>query len=179
MIRNDSQSWGSVARALHWSMAALIAVQLCLGWIGHDMARSPAKVTLMTTHKSLGITLLALVFLRIAWRWTNSTPDLSGQGTRWELLAARASHAGLYLLLLALPISGWISASASAIPWKFWWLAPLPKLVATNPDLQKAAEETHEWLVTVLVVLLAVHVLAALRHHFLKGNDVLRRMWSG
>jgi cytochrome b561 len=179
MIRNDSQTWGSVARALHWSIAALIGIQLCLGWIGGEMARSPAKVNLMTAHKSLGLTVLALVVLRILWRWANVAPQPPERSPRWEILAAKASHLVLYLLLVAVPLSGWVAASTSAIPWKFWWLAPLPNLLEPQPDLHEVAGEVHEALVTTFLVVLGVHVVAALRHHFLQRDRVLMRMWRG
>lgn len=179
MIRNDLQSWGSVARALHWSVAALIGIQLGLGWIGGEMARSPAKVNVMTAHKSLGLTVLALVLLRMVWRWANVTPLPPERSQRWEILAARTSHLVLYLLLVAVPLSGYVAASTSAIPWKFWWLAPLPNLLGPQPDLHETMGEVHEFLVTTFLVVLGVHVAAALRHHLLKRNRVLLRMWRG
>lgn len=160
-------------------MAALILAQGVVGWIGHEMGRSPAKVDVMTAHKSLGITLLMLVMLRGFWRLTHPAPPHPPGIERWEIRAAWLSHAGLYLLMIALPLSGWLAASTSIVPWKLWWLIPWPDIAAPDEALHEIAEEMHETLVKVLIALLLVHVGAALRHHFIKRNDVLLRMWRG
>ena len=160
-------------------MAALILAQGVVGWIGHEMERSPAKIDVMTAHKSLGITLLLLVLLRLAWRIGHRAPPPPPGSGRWEIRAAWLSHLGLYLLMIALPLSGWLSASTSIVPWKLWWLIPWPDIAAPNQALHEIAEEVHEVMVKLLIALLALHVAAALRHHFLKRNDVLRRMWRG
>lgn len=179
MNGNPITAWSPVARGFHWLMAGLILAQGVVGWIGHEMARSPAKIDVMTAHKSLGITLLILVILRLLWRWTHPAPPPPRASNSWEIRAAWLSHAGLYLLMVALPVSGWLSASTSIVPWKLWWLIPWPDIAAPDEALHEVAEEIHETLVYALVVLLIVHVAAALRHHFLKRNDVLLRMWRG
>lgn len=173
------QYWNGVARFLHWTMALLIAAQATLGWIGHDMVRSQAKLELMTAHKSLGITLLLLVLLRLLWRATHAAPPHPAGAPRWELLAARLSHAALYLLLIAIPLSGWLAASTSLVPWKLWWVIPWPDIAPVNEQLHEVAEELHEVLVNVLIAVLVVHVGAALQHHFFRHNDVLLRMLRG
>lgn len=172
-------AWNPVARGFHWLMAGLILVQGAVGWIGHEMERSPAKIDVMTAHKSLGITLLLLVLLRLSWRWTHPAPPHPPGSQTWEIRAAWLSHAGLYLLMIALPLSGWLAASTSVIPWKLWWTIPWPDLAAADEALHEVAAEVHETLVKVLIALLVLHVGAALRHHFLKRNDVLLRMWRG
>jgi cytochrome b561 len=171
--------WNPLARALHWTMAGLILVQGTVGWIGHEMERSPAKIDVMTAHKSLGITLLLLVLLRLAWRAGHQAPPPPSGTSRWEMRAARLSHLALYLLMIALPLSGWLAASTSIVPWKLWWLIPWPDIAAPDEALHDIAGEVHETLVKVLIALLLVHVAAALRHHFFKRNDVLLRMWRG
>jgi cytochrome b561 len=172
-------TWNPLARTFHWVMAALILAQGIVGWVGHEMERSPAKIDVMTAHKSLGITLLLLVLLRLAWRATHRAPPPPQGSSRWEIRAAWLSHLGLYLLMIALPLSGWLAASTSIVPWKLWWLIPWPGIAAPDEGLHEIAEEVHEALVKVLIALLVVHVAAALRHHFLKRNDVLLRMWRG
>lgn len=179
MTNGRPTAWNPLARAFHWLMAVLILAQGTVGWIGHEMERSPAKIEVMTAHKSLGITLLLLVLLRLAWRATHRAPPHPAGSSRWEIRAAGLSHVGLYLLMIALPLSGWLAASTSIVPWKLWWLIPWPDIAATDEALHEIAEETHEVLVKVLIALVAVHVAAALRHHFLKRNDVLLRMWRG
>ncbi len=171
--------WSPLARGLHWLMAALILAQGAVGWFGHEMNRSPVKVEVMTAHKSLGITLLLLVALRLLWRWAHPAPPHPAGSKPWEVWAARLSHALLYLLMIALPLSGWLSASTSIVPWKLWWVIPWPAIAAPDQGLHEFAEELHEFLVKALIALLIVHVAAALRHHFLRRDDVLLRMWRG
>jgi len=173
------QGWSGFARFLHWAMALLIAAQAIVGWIGHEMERSPAKIDVMTAHKSLGITLLLLVLLRLFWRATHAAPPNPAGSARWEVLAARLSHAALYLLMIALPLSGWLAASTSLVPWKLWWVIPWPAIAPVNEQLHEVAEELHEALVYALIAVLVIHVGAALQHHFLKRNDVLLRMLRG
>ena len=175
----SSASWNRTARALHWSMAALIGVQGLLGWIGHEMERSPLKIEVMTAHKSLGITLLLLALWRLLWRWAHGAPPPPPADRRWEILAARLSHALLYLLMFAVPVSGWLAASTSIIPWKFWWLLPWPDIAAPDRALHDLVGEIHEVLFKVLLALLAIHVAAALWHQFGRRDGLLLRMWRG
>lgn len=179
MMNETPAAWHPVVRGIHWLMAALIVVQGVVGWVGHEMARSPAKVDVMTAHKSLGITLLLLVILRLLWRLSHPAPPLPAQTKRWEIRAAWLSHAALYLLMFALPLSGWLTASTSIVPWKLWWVMPWPAIAAPDPGLHEFAGEVHETLVKLLIAVLIVHIAAALRHHFLKRDDVLLRMWRG
>lgn len=176
MLRNGSTSWGSVAKAFHWTMAALIVAQVALGVMAVTWRLSPAKIQLFFWHKSLGIALLALLALRLAWRLVNPTPSLPSGMPAWERAAARVSHAMLYLLLAALPITGWIVNSAANIPVRIFGLVPLPAIVEPNKPLAELFARVHLTLVVALVLVLALHVAAALRHHWVKRNDVLLRM---
>ena len=160
-------------------MAALILLQAVVGWVGHEMDRSPLKVDVMTAHKSLGITLLLLVLLRLCWRWTHAAPPPPAGARPWELRAARLSHFALYLLMILVPLSGWLDASTSIVPWKLWWTVPWPAIAAPDQHLHEIAEELHESLVWWLVAVLAIHVAAALQHHFVKRDQVLLRMLKG
>lgn len=160
-------------------MAALILVQGGVGWVGHEMSRSPAKIEVMTAHKSLGITLLLLVILRLLWRWQHPAPPPPPNSRLWEIRAMWLSHALLYSLMIALPLSGWLAASTSIVPWKLWWIIPWPAIAAPDPGLHDLAGEVHEVLLKILIAVLAVHIGAALQHHFLKRDDVMLRMWRG
>jgi len=177
--RSRNESWSATARGLHWLMALLIVVQAVGGWVIDGMDSSPMKVDAMTLHKSLGITLLLLLLLRLLWRWTHAAPPPPAGSRAWEILAARLSHMALYLLMIAVPLSGWLSASTSIIPWKLWWLVPWPRIASPSQDLHEIAEELHEGLIWALVVVLALHVVAALYHHYVKRDPVLRRMLGG
>lgn len=175
-LRNTETHWGTVAITLHWLVVILIIGQLILAGVADDMPNSPAKFDIFVWHKSLGLTVLLLVLARICWRLANPTPALPADTPPRERTLARLSHGLLYALLIAVPISGWIIADTSKIPFKLFFSIPTPDLVAANPGLHEAAEEAHEVLVTVLLVVAGIHLLAALRHHFIKHDDVLRRM---
>jgi len=177
--RIQTESWNAVSRGLHWLMALLILVQAAGGWITEEMERSPLKADAMTAHKSLGITLLLLLLIRLLWRWTHAAPPPPAGSKRWEILAAGLSHHALYLLMIAVPVSGWLAASTSIVPWKLWWLMPWPRLAGPNQQLHDIAAELHEALIWALVMVVAAHVAAALYHHFVKHDPVLRRMLRG
>jgi len=176
MIRNTAHSWGSAARLFHWLIAALILAQIPLGWAAASLRLSPLKLNLFVWHKSIGMMILGLALLRILWRVTNVTPLLPGETPEWERIAARWSHALLYAALLAMPVTGWVVNSASGIPFRIFWLVPLPAIVGPDREIAGLAAAAHFWLFVFLSALLFAHVSAALRHHFVRRNDVLARM---
>ena len=176
MVRNDSASWGAAAKALHWAMAALILAQIALGLTAVGWHLSPTKIQLFFWHKSTGMLILALLALRLAWRLVNPTPALPAGTPAWERAAARASHALLYFLMVALPVTGWIVNSAANIPFRIFYLVPLPALVAPDKALADGVALVHRGLFVLLAIVLVAHVAAALRHHFVKRNDILVRM---
>lgn len=176
MLRNTRETWGSVARNLHWLMAVLILAQLVLGSVAEEMRVSPTKFELFVWHKSIGISLLLLVVLRLAWRLGNTLPAEPPGIAPWESRLAKLGHAALYLLMFAVPLSGWWISDTSQIPFRWFWMVPLPDLLPADKDMSELAEDVHEALTRALMVVVAVHVLAALRHHFLLRNATLRRM---
>ena len=176
MLRNSRENWGNIARALHWIMAILILAQLVLGKVAEEMGVSPLKLDLFVWHKSIGISVLLLVVLRLVWRLGNPPPaELPGIAP-WESRLAKLGHAALYLLMFAVPLSGWWISDTSRIPFRWFWTVPLPDILAADKDMNEIAEEVHEFLTQALMVVVAVHVLAALRHHFLLRNATLERM---
>jgi cytochrome b561 len=179
MLRNTAHSWGGIARLLHWLIAALMLAQVVLGWWAVSQRLSPLKLNLFVWHKSIGIVILVLALARILWRVTNVTPGLPVGTRAWERHAAHWNHALLYLVLVAMPVTGWIVNSASGVPFRIFWLAPLPPIVAHDKAVADAAAAAHFWLFALLCALVFVHEAAALRHHFVKRNDVLARMLHG
>lgn len=176
--------YNGVAIAIHWLTALAIVALLIMGWAMTSMKPgSYLQFTLYQWHKSVGITILALSILRLIWRLVHKPPPLPATMPAWEKLAAKAGHALLYVLLIGLPITGWAVASASPynIPTVLYGVLPLPHLPVL-PDLEdkRAAEQAlalvHEIGGWILVILLAGHVGAALRHHFVIHDDVLVRM---
>lgn len=176
MWRNSSQAWGAGAKLFHWVLAVLILAQVGLGLAAKGWRLSPTKLDLFVWHKSLGILILVLVALRIAWRLANPVPSHPAGMPAWERAAARSAHLLLYLLMLALPFSGWIINSASNIPFRIFWQWPLPALVGPSDAVADFAKTAHFWLFVAIALVVTGHIGAALRHHFVLRDDVLRRM---
>ena len=177
--RNSRTSWGVVSVVIHWLFAVLLLLQCVLGWMAVSWKLSPTKINLFVWHKSLGLLLLTLIAVRLAWRASNPVPELPVTTPAWERTAARLSHGLLYALLFVLPLTGWIINSAANIPFRIFWQIPLPAIVSPDKALADATARVHLVLFGVLALLLTLHVAAALRHHFVKRNAVLTRMLPG
>jgi cytochrome b561 len=176
--RNTSVRYGSVAQFLHWAIVALLVVQVPLGKIAHELPAGLERLVMMSRHKSVGITILALAMIRLAWRWFDRPPPLPPM-PRWQEIAARLNHRALYVVLLALPLSGWLMSSAANRPVSWFGLAQLPDFIAPDAALKETFEEVHEFLVNLLFVLVGLHVAAALKHQFIDRDGLLYRMLPG
>jgi cytochrome b561 len=179
MLRNTADSWGAPAKLFHWVMAALILAQITLGVMAASWRLSPMKLELFFWHKSTGMLILLLVALRLLWRLANPAPALPAGMPAWERAAARLSHLLLYVLMIALPMTGWIINSAANVPFRIFWLIPLPAIVAPDKPTADLVALVHGGLAAVLALVLVAHTGAALRHHFVKRNTVLIRMLPG
>jgi cytochrome b561 len=169
------QRYGRVARALHWSIAVLLLVTIPIG-LYHD-ALMKRLDGVMQVHKSIGFTVLALSILRIGWRLTHRPPPLPTGMPNWERAAAKANHALFYTLMLVMPLTGWIFTSAGKYPLSWFWVATIPKLPVQSGDFNVgAAKAGHQWLGYLFAALALLHIAAALRHHFILKDRVLRRM---
>jgi len=175
-IRNTTARWGSLAQTFHWVVVALVIAQFVLIKIAHNLPMGAAKIEYFARHKSVGITILMLAVLRLLWRWLNITPALPGTLKPYERRLARFSHAALYFLLFAMPLTGWTMSSARNFPVSWFNVFQLPDLVGPNRELYKFLHEAHETLAWVLVAVATLHVLGALKHHFVYKDYVLRRM---
>jgi len=178
--RNTAVRYGFVAQGLHWVIAGLLIIQVTLGKIADELPLGLDKLALMARHKSVGITILALAVIRLTWRLFDRPPPPPPM-PRWQHIASRLTHGAFYVLLFALPISGWLMSSASNYPVSWFGLAQLPDFVAPDEGLEHLLEEIHETLVKVLVVLAILHVVAALKHQFIDRDGLLIRMlpWRG
>lgn len=164
-----------IAQALHWLMAlALIAVFA----IGLWMVAQPLMVRLKTVplHKTLGVTVFLLACLRLAWRATHPAPALPASMPRWERIAASAAHHLLYLLMFAVPLSGWLMSSALGFASVPFGLFKLPDLLARDRELGDTLKVVHFALNKAFATLVLLHVAAALKHHFIDRDGVLQRM---
>jgi cytochrome b561 len=174
----DLARYSRVAIWLHWILAALIAVNLLLGFLHEDFAR-PVRAAMMGWHKSIGFTVLALTLVRILWRLTHRPPAFDAAMKRWETGVARLVHGLFYFLLLAIPLSGWliVSSGAKVKPTSLYWLfdvGPLP--VRPGEGLHEFAEQAHELLGYAMLVLLALHIAGAVKHHLDGHRHLIRRM---
>jgi cytochrome b561/polyisoprenoid-binding protein YceI len=177
-IRNSPSRWGAVAQLFHWTIVAMIIGQFLLANIAEKLPAGVAKLGTLAHHKSVGITILGLAVLRLLWRSLNKpSPGLPGDLKPYERVLAHITHHGLYLLLFILPLSGWMMSSAKNYPVSWFGIGhPLPNLVSPNETLFGLLKQTHGMLATALLVIAALHVLGALQHHFVRKDDVLRRM---
>jgi cytochrome b561 len=165
------------AVTLHWLIAACVLAALFMGWTMTDMAISPARLKTYNYHKWVGVTVLALALLRLVWRLTHRPPPLLPM-PRWQKLAAHGGHALLYVLILVVPLTGWIYSNATGYRVVYLGKIPLPNLVAKDKVLAERWHEVHEVLAISLAVLVGLHVLAALQHHFVHKDNTLRRMFQ-
>lgn len=170
--RGERYSRGAIA--FHWIIAALVLFNLWLG-LFHDAL--PREWKVMFVHKSVGVTILVLTLGRLLWRLTHRPPAFPLAMPGWEKAVAKATHAGFYALLLILPLTGWMFSSnpEKLRPVSWFNLFELPNL-PVSADLAVAAKEVHEILGWTMAVLVALHIAAALRHHFLLRDNVLARM---
>lgn len=174
-LRSNDRQWGAVAKFFHWTVALLIIGNGIFG-LCMDLAHGPMqKINWLALHKSIGLTVLALFVLRVLWRLSERRPQ-EDPAPRWQQLAAHTVHALLYLLIVALPLSGWWFNSIAGKPLQFFKQFNLPALAQANPDLRGFAGEVHEYLFWFLVALLVAHIGGALKHHFKDRDNTLLRM---
>ena len=163
------------AITLHWLTAALIVASVSLGLYMVGLKLSPLKLKLYSWHKWVGVTIFLLVAARLMWRVTHTPPPLPA-GPRWQQTAAAVNHWLLYALLVCIPVSGWLMSSAYGVPVVYFGLIRLPDLVAKHKELGDALKGLHEALAFTMLALVALHVIAAIKHHMMDRDDVLHRM---
>jgi cytochrome b561 len=163
------------AIALHWLTAGLIVVSVGLGIYMVGLKLSPLKLRLYSWHKWVGVTIFLLVVARLIWRAANALPPPIASA-KWQQAAAVINHWLLYVLLVCIPISGWLMSSAYGVPVVYFGVVPLPDLVGKNKELGDTLKTLHETLAFTMLALVAVHAVAALKHHLLDRDTVLYRM---
>jgi cytochrome b561 len=170
----NSKHYTKTAKSLHWLIALLIFAVFPLGLYMHDLKLSPAKLQLYSYHKWAGMIILLLAIIRLLWRITHRPPALSLP--RYQQIASSAVHHLLYLLMIAIPLTGWLMSSAKGYQTVLFGILPLPDLLAKDKVLGHTLENVHQSLNYLLLLLVAVHIAAALKHHFIDRDDVLTRM---
>jgi cytochrome b561 len=171
--------WGASTIVLHWLSAGLIISLLALGWLMvHGDLNAATTFDLFQFHKSLGFLSFAFLLLRLGMRFAHPMPQKPPTMPRWERNLAGLTHATFYLLLLVAVMSGWLLASAAiiVIPMRFFGLLEIPALVGPDAALEAKMAFLHYAVSRLLIGLIALHAAAALKHHFIDRDDVLRRM---
>jgi cytochrome b561 len=179
-LRNTDDRWGPVSQWLHWLIVLLILMLATVGLSLDSLPKTPKYFWVFTLHKSVGITVLALVLARIGWRLYAGAPVPVAGTPPWQARIASATHVLLYALLLAVPLSGWLYDSATGLrPFRWFGLALVPRLVAPDEALADSAHGAHQWLFWALATLAVLHTAAALYHHSFRNDPTLARMLPG
>jgi cytochrome b561 len=178
--KNTADRWGPVSQLLHWLIVLLVLVLAIVGLTMGELPKTPKYFWVYTLHKSVGITVLALVLVRIGWRLYAGAPRPVPGTPTWQARIASLTHFLLYALLLAMPLSGWLYDSASGLrPFRWFGMVLVPKLSGPNEGLSDLAHDAHELLFWVLVALVALHAAAAFYHHLFQHDATLSRMLPG
>ncbi|WP_394694120.1 cytochrome b [Hyphobacterium sp.] len=184
----QTQRYSTVAITLHWLIAVLIIVMIFAGWrtddmrqalLAGDMSVDPQTVAMLFNwHKTIGLLILTLSIVRLVWRLTHKQPSLPEGMNGFERFAATATHWAFYVLIIGMPLFGWIAASASSFPSYFLNMEslPIPQLVGDDEALYGVVAQIHSKSAWAILGLLALHIAAALKHHFIDRDDVLTRM---
>jgi cytochrome b561 len=168
--------YSGAAIALHWMVAALVIANLCYGLYVVSLPLSPQKLRLFSYHKWIGVTVFVLAAARLLWRLGHRPPALPASMKPWEARAATATHALLYALFFAAPLTGWLFSSAAGFQTVYLGMLPIPDLLAKNKDLADLLRVAHRWINYTMAAVIVLHTAAALKHHFVDRDDVLIRM---
>ena len=174
-MRNTRNAYGA-GTAFHW----LVVIGITPSSSGRGVSIRPIRFapefSLVNQHKSIGMTVLALVVLRLLWRAFNRPPAFPSAMTVWERRAAATAHWLLYALILAMPLTGWMYSSAAGFGAEFFGLLDIPDFVAQSERLEGIFGTIHEWLAKAILLVVTIHMLAALRHQFVLKDGLLGRM---
>jgi cytochrome b561 len=173
---NGTDRFGTLARAFHWATFLLLLASFGIGLTMIELPLGPRKLQVYSWHKWVGVTVFLITVLRLGWRLAKPPPPFPESMPAWQKGAARVSHAGLYGLLLIMPISGWVMSSALGLSTVYFGLVPLPDLVAPDRELGHSLSQLHGLLGLILAILIGIHIAATLYHHFILRDDVAKRM---
>ncbi len=176
MLRNTAQSYGVLARALHWLMALLIFALLGLGLYMTGLPDGDPKWGWYDLHKSLGVVVFALLLVRLLWRRMSPPPPLPATLHPHEQLLAHAGHALIYVAILLLPLTGYLDSAWGGFHLSLFGWFDIPLAFGKDQAKFEITVAVHRWTAYTLMALLGAHIAAALKHHFLDRDDVLRRM---
>jgi len=174
-----THTYTRTAISLHWLMALGLIGAFSLGVYMHELPLSPFKLKLYAWHKWAGVSLFMLVLVRLAWRLSHPAPPLPTSMPAALRVLAHVVHVALYVLMLAIPLSGWLMSSAKGFQTVWFGVIALPDLLSKNTELGDLLQSVHEALNLSMAALVVAHIGAALKHHFIDRDDILRRMLPG
>jgi cytochrome b561 len=179
MLGNTRERWGSVSIGLHWTIAALVLlVQVPAGITMVSVDPGATQNFFYNVHKTTGIVIFLLAIVRLGWRWSNPVPGYAHDMPAWQAAAARTTHALLYIVLFAMPITGFLYTAMGGFPVPFFMLYDLAPLVPENKPLAEVFKLAHLTLQWVLYIVVLLHVAGALQHQLIRKDGILRRMLS-
>lgn len=175
-VKNTAQRYGFIAILLHWFMAILIIVLIGMGLWMTNLPISLQKLKWYGWHKEWGIVVLIFVMFRLYWRFINTRPLLPHTLPLWERISAILVHWLFYFFMFVMPISGWLLSSSAGLQVSFfdWFL--LPNLITEDENNRALFTFIHTYLAYLLIAFICLHVAAALKHHFINKDDILKRI---
>jgi cytochrome b561 len=174
-LKNSTSSYGSITKMLHWLIFLFVLGLLFVGYFAQDIGDKAIRSNIINMHKLTGLLVLFLMLFRALWAFVNIKPALPAETPFWQRIIERIIHLLMYIVLIAMPISGWIMTSASGKPPRFFsWILSLP--VLHSKSISENAWQVHQAITIIILVLVSIHVLAAFYHYFIKKDNVLQRM---
>ena len=169
-----------MARWLHWILGITIIGMIAYGWLMNHFPARADRFFYRSIHADIGYVVLLLMVFRVIWRAANPTPALPAETPRWQRIAAQISHWALYAVTILVAMLGWAHSGARTQNYSDWFgLFHVPQITSPDKEAANAYEERHIFFAYVLLVLIVIHLAAALWHHFVRRDRVTARMIDG
>lgn len=178
-IAATAPRYGKTARTLHWTIVGLLTAQYITAVLLPHIGRNTPMTTMINLHFSIGVIIVGVMLVRLMQRWRDPVPLDAAHAPPWELKLARGTHLAFYFVLLLVPFLGWASASAHNLPVSLFGVIPLPALAPPKARWALTAGDIHTWIMWGLLGLVALHVVAALFHYYVRKDRVLQSMLPG
>jgi cytochrome b561 len=176
-LLDKNMTYSRISKFLHWLMALLIVAAFALGFVMTDIPGiTPAKLKYFSWHKWLGVTVLLLTAFRLLWRLKHPAPPYLQFMPRWQILISGLAHGAMYVLMFAVPLSGYFYSLAAGVPVVYLGIVPLPVFIDADPVLKPMLKELHEALTYGLLSVIVLHILAVIKHQFIDKDNMLKRM---